>query len=665
MSRMTLALVVALPLLAFQPGVAQLAPDQAKIAAVTAGTLKEARASWWGFDPEDSTAQLQAAINSGVPKLIVDKMPGPWIVTPISLVSNQEIIFEEGVEVIAKRGEFKAKGATLFTAANRENITLRGYGATWRMWREDYDNPQLYEKAEWRHCLSIRSSSNITVLGLTLTDSGGDGIYLGTATAGVTNRNIIIRDVTCDRNYRQGISVITAENLLIENCRLTNTNGTPPRAGIDFEPNLPGERLVNCVMRNCHIENNAGNGIVMYLRPLNATSEPVSLRFENCHCIGDRGSTALILGGTPEAAVDGKVEFVDCIFEDSIGPAIAVSKPAAVCPTRFVNCSIINPAPDQPALSPIQLVSSRDATVPAGGVEFADVLVNDPLQRTPISYINGAGVDLEDISGTLIIQKGEQRERVPLTRELLAEWIPIMRWKKIPRLSLEGLALQPLVPDAPAERFPLPHARVRSFGSFLLWAQQGDQVRITFDYSQVGQYSGDPMEVVITAPSGAEAHRARAAFQEKTEVTFTAPETGVYRMSANPGRNRMAITSTTHRINLNGEKEAVHLMHGAGDYWFWVPQGTTEFGVRVAGEGSGEGIAAQLINPAGEVVDQVDNIAGAYQFEVQQPADTPGQAWLLRLSRPSGMTWEDHYVDLRGLPPVLAPSREALLVPAH
>jgi len=40
-----------------------------KIAQVKNGTLKEARAIWWGFDKEDATKCLQEAINSGVKKL--------------------------------------------------------------------------------------------------------------------------------------------------------------------------------------------------------------------------------------------------------------------------------------------------------------------------------------------------------------------------------------------------------------------------------------------------------------------------------------------------------------------------------------------------------------------------------------------------------------------
>ncbi|MFW6155802.1 MAG: hypothetical protein ACOC7J_00670, partial [Armatimonadota bacterium] len=182
--------------------------NQEMIDRVEAGEIDEAKASWWGFDEEDSTEALQAAINSGVEKLIVEDMGSPWIVTPIELVSNQEIVFEEGCEILAKRGEFKARKDSLFTAREVENVTIRGYGATFRMWQEDYDNPDLYEKAEWRHCLSIRGSKNIEVFGLTLRDSGGDGIYIGRGGPDHTNFNVHIKDVVCDNNYRQGISVI-------------------------------------------------------------------------------------------------------------------------------------------------------------------------------------------------------------------------------------------------------------------------------------------------------------------------------------------------------------------------------------------------------------------------------------------------------------------------
>ena len=96
-------------------------PDQ--VARVERGELKEAKASWWGFDPEDSTLALQAAINSHVPKLIVDHVGKPWITRPLFAVSNQEIFFDEGVVVEAKKGEFKSGNASLLTIREKENVT--------------------------------------------------------------------------------------------------------------------------------------------------------------------------------------------------------------------------------------------------------------------------------------------------------------------------------------------------------------------------------------------------------------------------------------------------------------------------------------------------------------------------------------------------------------
>ena len=372
--------------------------------------------SRWGFHPEDSTDVLQAAINSGAKKLIVDNVGKPWIVRPIKLASDQEIVFEKGVEVVAKRGEFKGTNDCLFRAENKKNITLTGYGATLRMHRSDYDKPP-YEKAEWRHVLSFRSCSNIKVKGLTLAESGGDGIYLGTATKGVTNKGVLIKDVICDKNYRQGISVITAEDLLIENTIMRDTKGTPPQAGIDFEPNNPDERLVNVVMRNCTTQGNAGNGHALYLPPLNAESKPVSIRIEHCRSVGDKScSMRLYTGNGPEKAVKGEIEFLNCTFEGSGDAGVMISDvPVGGCKVRFANCSILDPVG-----TPVVFQSHRDATETIGGLEFIDCTIRDSKARNPMGYDGRAGgVRVQAVTGTLILNG----HRTEITPGLLAKWM--------------------------------------------------------------------------------------------------------------------------------------------------------------------------------------------------------------------------------------------------
>ena len=61
--------------------------------------------------------------------------------------------------------------------------------------------------------------------GLRITESGGDGIYVHGA------KNVRVEDCIVDRNWRQGMSVISARGLTVERTVFAATNGTPPEAG--------------------------------------------------------------------------------------------------------------------------------------------------------------------------------------------------------------------------------------------------------------------------------------------------------------------------------------------------------------------------------------------------------------------------------------------------
>ncbi|MBP1744949.1 MAG: pectate lyase superfamily protein, partial [Firmicutes bacterium] len=71
----------------------------------------------------------------------------------------------------------------------------------------------------------------------------------------------LIENVYLDNNRRQGITVISAKNLTIKNSIITNTNGTNPYSGINFEPNFNTEFMTNVVVQNVQTMNNEGYGI--------------------------------------------------------------------------------------------------------------------------------------------------------------------------------------------------------------------------------------------------------------------------------------------------------------------------------------------------------------------------------------------------------------------
>ncbi|MBI5394405.1 MAG: right-handed parallel beta-helix repeat-containing protein [Verrucomicrobia bacterium] len=642
-------------------------PDERAIREVAAGKRKEARASWWGFDPADSTAALQAAINSGAKRLIVENMGAPWVVDKMQLASDQEIVFAKGVIVQAKRGAFKGAGDSLFSASLKKNITLTGYGATLKMWKQDYDDKTQYKHAEWRHVLNFHSCSRVRVTGLTLADSGGDGIYLGVAQRGVPCSDFVIKDVACVNNYRQGISVISARNLLIENCVLKDTWGTAPMAGIDFEPNHPSEELVNCVMRNCVSENNRGDAYVLYLRPLHAESKPISIRIENCRSRGCRSSARFITGNdTDTAGVKGTMDFINCKFTGSEHAGIAVSeKPLAGARVSFVNCEIIHAATNQPAMTPILLSSGANGVDTIGGIRFVNCTVRDNQNRLPMSYHDmSGGVGLRDITGTLIVKRGDKRTTHRLTPKLIAEWMPFRSFKQIGRFDAKGLRCEPVLRDVKLDAKQRSHAKQRGLSEWLLWAEAGQQASFTVLIRPVGKGEPRPVPVSLVAPSGKLTKLRNAQGGEETAYEFQAAETGAHKIVCEPQGWTATVNSASHRVCVYSESSSIHFLGTTGQYFFWVPAGTKEFAIKVSGENAAECVKAALFDAGGNKVEEKDNISQAHQFVATLKNTAAGEIWSLRLDKPTTGVLEDFHVQLQGIPPLLSHTKESLLKPA-
>ncbi len=645
---------------------ARLAANPWAIEQVKAGKLRAAYAHFWGFDPDDATAALRSAIASGAPTVVVGDTGAPWVADKIDLASDQEVVFERGVVVRAKRGAFTGKGDCLFTAARRKNVALTGRGARIEMRRQDYVQPP-YEKAEWRHALSILSCADVRVTGLTLADSGGDGIYLGVAAKGVTNSNVRIEDVVCERNHRQGISVISAENLLIERCILRETGGTAPMAGIDFEPNHPTEKLAACVMRECTVEHNRGVGFDFCLNNLRAASALVSIRLERCRSLGNREGVRI--GTRNDDPVAGIIEFTDCAIENPDGAGIAIhGKPAAGCAIRFERCTLRDAAVKDPALAPILLASGAGDRADAGGIAFVDCVVRDPLDRLPLVWRDfGAGVRLVDVTGTLAVEHEAVRTAFTLDKKLIDAWFPSQAFKIFAPFESEGARFAPAFPDARPETFSPPRVRQRERAEFLLWANATDRPSFTAVLRPVGQGPAAAAPLRVFSPSGKEILRAAVAAGSAATHVFTAEETGAYRIAAEPGSATLEIGAATHRVCLYSPNGFFHLLGAAGELFFQVPAGMHELGVKVSGGNDAERVRAALRNASGAVIQERDSIAQTHQFVIARAAAAAAGAeiWSLHLGKPSQGVLEDFFVELEGVAPVLAGAREALLVAEH
>lgn len=309
------------------------------LAAASAFGCGAVRVSEFGYDPADSTRFLQAALDSGARTVVLDRRAGPWVTLPLLVRSNTEVVVEPGVELVAKRGEFRGVRDYLFTLHGVTNVTLRGgEGSTFRMWKADYQKPP-YERSEWRYTLRIVRSANVVVENMRFEESGGDGIVVGG-----NSRNVTIRNCVCDRNHRQGLSICSGENVLVENCVFSNTSGTAPEAGVDFEPDLPDEKLVNCMLRNCLSVGNAGDGYDVVPHQLRARSAPVSVTLENCTATSNRHSVLICTNRRGhEDFPGGLIRIKGCSFRDSRGAGVQIRQMPLGGPRMvFEDCVVSN-----------------------------------------------------------------------------------------------------------------------------------------------------------------------------------------------------------------------------------------------------------------------------------------------------------------------------------
>ena len=621
------------------------------------------RASSFGFDPADSTAFLQKALDSGAKRIVIDRQKSPWITEPRFVRSNCEIVFERGVELVAKKGSFRGKTDSLMTFAGSENVKVSGYGAILRMHRADYDAAP-YDKGEWRMSLNLLGSRNVTIEGLTLLESGGDGVYLGVSRKHGRQpcRDIVLRDLIIDRQYRQGISVISARNLLIERCVMRNTWGTPPAAGIDFEPNNQNEELADIVMRDCSFIDNQGVGIEFYVGHLDAASVPISVRIENCHSRGNlRGFS--YANGRDATLPKGVIKVTDCTFENERGAAASfMRKPADSTHVEFRNCRFLDchattPVVDsRPDITLAQRFPSDHST---GGITFRDCVLRQQVEREWITRKVGAFMQSgpSAIDGDISIVTPFGTNRVALGAAWCDSYFPKPKLMNTPKhLEFNAAAAEPH--DARSgEMAKLEPFLFRGGVNYRFFAAAPGVVRFKGRFRKVGKGEVRPKPIMFMDAAG----RTLAKVSVKpnppdhpVEFSFKAPAAGFYVLSVAPSNNAFGLTEASAPVAVMTADTPRTLYRPKGTLRFRA-QNAARIAVAVAGEGA-EMLSASVKNPDGQTVWSAPKISDWEVYSVDNA--TPGM-WCVSFGPALGHSFEDSSLCVLGAGPdlFLSPDR--------
>jgi hypothetical protein len=379
-------------------------------------------ASDYGFDPDDATSALQQALDATASVVVIDDVGAEWLTRPLSINRDDlTLIVAPGVTVRALPGGYPALGDCLLTAVGRSHLRICGYGATLMMNKAEYG-----DSGQWRHVLAVTSSSDVVIEGITLAGAGGDGIYLGRSNApglASMSESVTIRNVRCVDNYRNGLSVISANKLLIDGCAFVDTLGHAPQAGIDFEPNSPDEQLTEVCVRNCVVEGNASYQIVVSVHALDGTSTPLDVAFDNVRLGG--GQTVelptFLYNGPANGQLTGVVSVRDSLIESapfSGSWSAWALKGVELQLSRVVFVNWGNPSGKY---APLTLLATLD--VPDfGGVTWTDclLLTDQPGPFLRVQNVKAPTIGVHDLHGnlTLVDPNGATTDLGPNPRDI-------------------------------------------------------------------------------------------------------------------------------------------------------------------------------------------------------------------------------------------------------
>ena len=212
---------------------------------------------------KDYTSYIQKALNANR-NLIMPNFPILINASGLKLSSNSIIYLPDNCKIFLSPNAKDTYHMILIK--NCENVQII--------------NPRLVgdrakhlgSKGQWGMGISIYNSSNIKLYNPDIRNCWGDGIYVGRDNPSRNNFDITIYSPQLHYNRRNGISIISGENIVLNSPVISNTNGASPMCGIDLEPNSNEDNLDNITINNPITFNNK-YGILIYLKSLQGTKQ--------------------------------------------------------------------------------------------------------------------------------------------------------------------------------------------------------------------------------------------------------------------------------------------------------------------------------------------------------------------------------------------------------
>ncbi|MBO5752013.1 MAG: right-handed parallel beta-helix repeat-containing protein [Kiritimatiellae bacterium] len=553
-------------------------------------------ASKFGWNAEDATECLRAALKSGAKTVRIDKQQSDWVLSStVRIPSNVEVVLEDGVTLRAMPERFKGLTDSLLAVVREKNVTLRGEGtARLLMNKADYFDKTRYRIGEWRHAVNLMDAERLIISNLTIEASGGDGVYVNGCRLGLIDK------VTSVGNARQGVSIISADRLMIRNSRFIQTKGVNPQCGIDIEPHVDTCRVKKVIIDNCQFEGNAAHGIAINVSGMSAKSEPLSVTVRNCTVSGNGGyGIWALLARASHEPVKGKVRFENChIKSNKLVPLDISNLCAGALAFDFTNC--IFDAGDRAVA-----IRIKNGTVShdVGDISFEKCkVITGRNSHFPVSFAGSTGVGVVGTKGKLEWMCGTNKKSFDM-ESLIKNHPPKPELKKF---TVAACDLKNLVPiSAKGENGEIKTGTspmIRGPFSFIQRTPSGGEFPITFKGVKFGQ----PCEISVFDQAGTP-HDTFTIKPGPSQYKYILKTRGahVFRFDVQPRGGMWTVHSETPGHGILATSRVPLFIVRNHDMYFSAPANAEEVVVELSPSG-GEYVTAELISPDGTVSDRCE-----------------------------------------------------------
>ena len=597
--------------------------------AATETTADDAvKASSFGWNPTNATKCLQAALDSGARKVVVDRQASEWLVSMVYPRSDTEIVFEDGVVVRAMPGSMKRTVDNLFRCRHVTNLVMRGEGkAVLRMNRKDYLDKTRYQHGEHRHAISLHGARNVVVRDLTVEDSGGDGVYV------LNVKHALIENLHCSGHARQGTSVISADDVTIRNCTFTHTAGALPECGMDIEPGHANFNVGKVLVENCTMCSNNCSGVAINVSSLKDSNKKMDVTFRNCRMFANasRGVWLVLARGTWKP-VKGDLRFENCVMSgNGDGPLQINNLGSDALHITFKDC--VFDAAGSKGGTPVTLVNGaiRDDL---NNLSFEGCrLLNSPAGKAPVTFgaMTGCGVLLGGAQGTMPVEYADGSTGAFDFSTLAAKHPPKPELRQFDTGSVDVGKLVPYKPDGRAAGRQKP-AGYRAGFTFLQYVQEPGEYKMHFSSTQIGKYSKIEIPVEVFDMNGTPHDTFTVKEPEFDYVLKAQSRNSFYRFEVKHSGRRVMMTSELPGQGIVANSRVHWLTGGNQSIFFQARAGAGDVKVEMT-MAPGEWISAELLDPAGNVVDKCERRDAGVVLIGRRPKDAPSEIWQLHVTK--------------------------------